>query len=808
MKESFYPCNQRRALLWSLLMLAIVLPTQAQRSKVTLSGYITDEASDESLIGANIWCPTTEQGASANAFGFYSLTLTPGTYTLEVSAIGYTPKTLKVTLSENQTLNLQLAEATQQLEEVVVNGKQSAVQLTQMSRRTLPIDQLDKLPTFFGEVDVLKSVQMMPGVLRGSEGNNGLYVRGGSADQNLMLLDGVPVYNANHVFGFLSVFNADAIKSVEVYTGGFPARYGGRLSSVIDVIMREGSREKLQGLVSVGLISSRAMLEGPIGENTSFLVTARRSYADLFAIPFLYFRDLNSSFGQNSVRANFQDFNGKINHRFSDRSRLYLSAYTGQDVYAGLSKNEVTSEAELRNFDWEEGTRWGNVTTALRWNYVLSPQLFMNLTGTYSRYGFGVLRNTNEYRETLSTGEVKHDFYYENQTSVIQDLGAKLDFDWAPNPSNHIKFGAQLTRQFFQPGDYSLQSTMLADTLFGAAERNGWFLNGYVEDEIQLGDKVSANLGLHASQFETGDTTYRSLQPRLSMRAQVHPQVAIKASYTQMQQPLHLLVTSGIGLPVDQWVPATDRVAPQESWQVAAGVDVVLGEGYLLSLEGFYKEMDNVLEYLDGEGYTNPYKDWQDKIAVGTGTGYGGELWLKKEQGAFTGWLAYTLSWSWRKFDEINFGERFPYRYDRRHNIQLAGTYQVREGMTVGANWQYGTGHAITLPVGLALLPDAAAVDEPFAWANNPRFYPYYGGRNNFRMPDYHRLDVSMNFEKHKSRGVRVWSFGAYNAYGRQNPLFITLDTFTNEENGVLVDIEKVYQQFTPIPFPIPYASY
>ncbi|HAA23824.1 MAG TPA: TonB-dependent receptor, partial [Cytophagales bacterium] len=687
--------------IWQVsLWLFLLLPHLGwSQSKHTLSGYVRDASTGETLIGANIWCPELKVGTATNTFGFYSLTLPSGTHAISISAVGFQAQVLDLVFDQDLTQVVELTPQTSTLDEVVVEGQLLATEMTQMSKRSIAVEQLKDLPSFMGEIDVIKTVQYLPGISRGSEGNNSLYVRGGSADQNLILLDGVPVYNANHVFGFLSVFNGDALQGIDLYTGGFPAQYGGRLSSVLDITMREGNQQELKGMVSVGLVASKAMLEGPIGEKTSFLVTARRTYFDVIASPIVkYVNKLENPEVDLKPRAFFTDFNGKINHRFSDRSRLYFSVYAGQDQLSNTS--EATETDGDLGVDYisggRDGLKWGNTTAALRWNYVFTPQLFANTSLTYSRYGFDVFFDEfTRYPEVDTIEDVFANQLYE---SFLEDISLRTDFDWSLNTQHRLKFGVNLTHQNFEPGAFSLTLSNGMDTTIGAPSQQGWRGFVYLEDEMRFGEKLSGRIGLHASTFITGEVNYPSLQPRASVRYQFHPDVTVKASYARMQQPLHMLVTSGVGLPIDQWVPATERIAPAVGWVTALGVTTQLPQQLTLSVEGYYKEMDGVLEYRDGFGFANSRIDWQDKVAVGSGTSYGMELLLQKPTGRFTGWAGYTLGWSWREFEELNYGERFPFRYDRRHTLVLALSGQIKENMKAGLAWTYATGEALTLP--------------------------------------------------------------------------------------------------------------
>lgn len=729
--------------------------------KYTVSGYIKDQRNGESLIGANIFDKQSLSGTSSNTYGFYSLTLPRDSVKLLYTYVGYQPLSASFLLSKDTTINIELSEGAL-LDEVVISAEdaEKIQEITQMSTISVPIEQVKSLPAFLGEVDVLKTLQLLPGVQSGNEGTSGLYVRGGGPDQNLILLDGVPVYNASHLFGFFSVFNADAINNVQLIKGGFPARYGGRLSSVIDISMKEGNTKKFQGEGSIGIVASKLTLEGPIGnEKTSFIISGRRTYIDLLARPLIQAQ----TDGDEIVGYYFYDVNAKVNHTFSDRDRLFLSAYLGDDrFFARYRYKDVQNGVNLQDED-EAGLQWGNLTSALRWNHMFTPKLFSNATLTYSRYRFDIF---NEYRyEYLedSTNRKRTDSGYANYLSGIEDYAAKIDFDFLPSPQHFVRFGVSAINHTFKPGalniQYEEESAGEINTTLGSSRTQAVEFAAYAEDDIEVSDRLKINAGLHFSAFSVNDELYTSLQPRIAARYRVNPALSVKASYVQMAQFIHLLTNSGIGLPTDLWVPATERIRPQRSQQAALGAAYNWKSAYEISLEGYYKTMDNLIEYREGANFIDVNQDWQDKVTVGDGTSYGAEFLVQKKQGRTTGWLGYTLSWANRQFDELNFGKQFPYKYDRRHDLSLAVVHNWKERVDVSFTWVYGTGNAITLPTA----------------AYHPDIY-YYGDRNSYRMAAYHRLDASITFKKKKRWGERAWVLGIYNAYNRRNPFYLYLD--------------------------------
>lgn len=770
-----------------LVLTSSVLITEAQE-KFTISGYIEDAETKEKLIGANIYIPSLEVGTSTNTYGFYSLTVpAQKELYLSISYIGYSTKNYKIDLTKNVSLNFQLIEG-EELEtlEIVANEANKIEDEVQMSQVTIPIQQIKNLPAFMGEVDVLKVLQLMPGVQSGGEGTSGLYVRGGSPDQNLMLLDGVPLYNVSHLFGFFSVFNADAIKNVTLTKGGFPARYGGRLSSVLDINMKEGNMREFHGEGSVSNIASKFTFEGPIvKDKASFMVSARRTYIDIFMKPIIAIANAQEEEYDVWPRYYFYDINAKLNYKINEKDRLYFSVYNGKDDFG------VTIKEESDNYSSEGGLGldWGNTIAALRWNHVWNGKLFSNTSVTYSKYNF----NTGVYTSEIDQGETESiaGIY----TSGIEDWAGKIDFDYIVNPQNYIRFGTSITRHTFSPGATNLESTsntISIDTTIGSDNIGANEFIAYVEDEIRLG-AFKANIGLHLSVFDVNGNTYSALQPRIGLNYKLSNGLAIKASFAQMQQYINLLTNEGIGLPTDLWVPSTENIKPQKSWQTGIGLAQTFG-AFEVSLEGYYKEMDNLLSYKEGASFLfSTETDWESKVTQGTGDAYGVELFVQKKKGKTTGWIGYTLAWSNRQFDEINGGKPYPFTYDRRHDISIVLAHEFNEKWSASAAWIYGTGRAVTLPL-----------------------YKYYGGlafntnfspiieraesKNSFRMSAYQRLDLSVKYYKKKKYYDSWWSFSVYNAYNHLNPFFMT--SASDEDGNNLA-----YREFGLFPL-IPAVAY
>lgn len=745
----------------ALFLTCLSLYAVAQRA--TINGYVKDSATGEVLIGATILHKASMAGTTANVHGFYSITLKADTATLIYSYVGYQPVRVNLTLRRDTSVNINLISAGQ-LEEVVIDATRGdeIQELTRMSSMVVTSDQIKSLPAFLGEVDVLKVIQLMPGV-KSSEGSTGLYVRGGGPDQNLMLLDGVPVYNASHLFGFFSVFNADAINRVELIKGGFPARYGGRLSSVIDINMKDGNMKEFHGEGSIGIIAAKVAVEGPIvKDKTSFLVSGRRTYADILAWPFI-------KAAPDDVRAGyfFHDFNAKVNHIIDQRNRIYLSSYFGDDKAYTRFRDEYTMPDGITVASREEaGLRWGNVITALRWNHVAGPRLFSNLTTTYSKYRFNIF---TEFEQASAPGH-PGEYYYAAYNSGIRDWAAKLDFDFLPTPDHYIRFGGHSIWHLFSPGAFATQSNVEPDTIVGARKVFANELSAYIEDDFRLGTNLKVNAGVHASAFLVEDRFYYSVQPRIAARLLMGKEFSVKASYASMTQYIHLLTNAGLGLPTDLWVPATARVSPQQANQLALGAARSFRKMYELSVETYYKKMLNLIEYREGASFINVQDDWQDNVVTGgIGESYGAEVLLQKKSGDLTGWVGYTLSRTDRKFDELNFSRWYPYKYDRRHDLSVALSHNWNKRLDFSAAWVYGTGNAITLPIAFYYGPERSATGTPAQFSQ----INYYGNRNGFRMRSYHRLDLSISFIKKKKWGERRWTIAVYNTYNRRNPFYM-----------------------------------
>lgn len=779
---------------WLLSLFLPVTVAQNTSKTHTISGYVTDGKSQETLLGASVYEAATMKGAVTNNFGYYTLKLPEGQVSLKASFVGFEPYEVRFNLKNDTVINIALAQSNQ-LNEVTVTARaiESNVKGTQMSTIELPVMQLKKVPALFGETDVIKALQLLPGVQSGTEGSAGMYVRGGGPDENLILLDGVPLYNVNHAAGFFSAFNADAIKNVTLYKGNFPARFGGRLSSVVDVRMKDGDMYEYHGNLSIGLIASKVNVEGPIIKGkTSFNLSFRRTYYDLITAPLMDFIVKQQTEGGNSSAWGgyyFYDLNLKLNHKFSDKDRLFFSLYSGDDkVYARAKYKESyhssyqgdVNYSENLDLDW----KWGNRVAALRWNHVIQPNLFMNVTGAYTQY--------RHYLGAEMGGEETHGDAGQQVTSYsesmsmglhsgIYDYSAKADFDYKPFENHDIKFGGGLTHHTYRPTTTGIhiseasdgQSTFTYDTVTSDSRIRALETDLYIEDNWDISNFFKLNIGAHYSTFTVDKKTYHSVQPRASLRSLITENLSLKAGYAYMSQYIHLLSSNAISLPTDLWVPVTGEIIPMNAHQFAIGA-FYDWNGFEFSLEGYYKKMNNVMEYKNGTSFfTLNQSDWQDKVVMGDGWSYGIELFAQKNVGKFTGWIGYTWAHANRLFDrpgqELNFGNVFPAKYDRRHDLNIVLMYEFNDRIDVGATWIYSSGNCATLSLqdyhGLNL-------NEGYNYYN-PLAIGYIESRNNYRFNSYQRLDLVANFHKQKKHCERIFSINIYNALCHNNPFIV-----------------------------------
>lgn len=729
--------------------------------KVTLSGYVKDAGSGETLIGATVYVAELSAGSTTNEYGFYSLSLPPGSYKVAFSYLGFETQERAIELRQNASLTVELSDGAQQLEEILVTAETADrnVTSTEMSVNKLNMLTIAKMPALLGEVDVIRSIQLLPGVSTVGEGATGFNVRGGGVDQNLVLLDEAPVYNSSHLFGFFSVFNPDAVKDVKLYKGGIPARYGGRLSSILDVRMKEGNSKKLAVSGGVGVIFSRLAVEAPLfKERGSFIVAARRSYIDILAKPFL-----SESLGD--TKLNFYDLTLKGNYNLSPKDRVYVSAYLGRDNFG---------------FGDAAGFNWGNATTTLRWNHLFNDKLFSNFTAYYSNYDYQI------------------NFGNDNQNSFdwdasIKNYSLKSDFSYFLNPNNQITFGGQAIYYDFAPGN-AVGVSEGETRSFGLDNKYALEAGVFVENEQQIGSRWSLHYGLRYSYFnylgegaayefaETGPgqrkqlvsattykanesiQTYGNLEPRVSARFQLNPASSIKLSYNRMAQYIHLISNTTAASPLDVWTPSTNNIKPQLADQFALGAFTNWKDNaYSGSLEVYYKDFQNQVDYIDGADlFVNELLEAE--LLAGDGRAYGLEIQLEKKKGAFTGWLSYTLARTERRVESINNNEWFASRFDQTHKVNLTGFYELNKRWSFSANFQFNTGTPATFPTGRV---EQQGYVIPLVSGNV---------RNNVRIPSYHRLDLAATLQGKERPGKRWnshWVFSIYNVYNRRNPFTI-----------------------------------
>jgi hypothetical protein len=744
-----------------LLMLCISLcyfvpSNYAQvKNRFAVSGTVRDAASGETLIGANIILYALKPAATlTNAYGFYSISAEEGQYKMVISFAGYNADTIDVMLDKNIRRDVNLQNSKGQLEEIVISFKKKNENISKplMGVEKLNMAEINRLPVLLGERDIMKSIQLMPGYKSAGEGNSGFNVRGGGTDQNLILLDEAPVYNASHLLGFFSTFNSDAIKDVSVYKGGMPAQYGGRLSSVVDIKMKDGNAKKLDVAGGVGLIASRIIVTGPIiKDKGSFMISARRTYADVFL-------KLIKDTGQGKRTLYFYDVNLKGNYKVGKKDRVYLSGYFGKDVL-GFGDNLYAD--------------WGNQTATLRWNHIFGNRLFSNTSLIYSKYNYIIkVKSGNDKYKALSK---------------IEDINAKQDFDWWLNNKNKIKFGGNIINHNIAPGSVSAE-TATAGNIKKVQDRFSVESALYISHEWKASERLEIIYGLRASNIsvkgpgdffkydKAGNTiatinyakdkkviSYFNLEPRFSASFKLNQLASIKASYNRNVQNLHLLTNATTGSPTDLWLPSTNNVKPEIADQVAVGFYKNSVSGmYEFSGEAYYKTMQNQIDYRNAAN-TFGNDNVESELLFGSGRAYGLEMMMRKKTGRLTGWLGYTLSKVEKKFDDIDNGKYFNARQDRTHDISVVAMYDLNKRWSFSATWVYNTGNAVTFPSG------------KYSVAGQTVFL--YTERNGYRMPAFHRLDLGATLEARKNKNRKYqssWTFGLYNAYGRQNAYTIT----------------------------------
>ena len=757
------------------------------QNKYTLNGYVRDSLSRETLIGATLQVKELSRGVSTNQYGYFSLTLPEGEYSLIVSFVGYFPMEQKIKLKSDLELDIYLFSKSSLSQEIVISAKKrdANVKNAQMGQIDLSMNRMRSVPVIFGEIDPLKTLQLFPGVSNAGEGNSGLYVRGGGPDQNLILLDDAVVYNTGHLFGFFSIFNGDAIKNTTLIKGGMPAQYGGRLSSVLDISMKDGNMKKFQAEGGIGSIASRFAVQGPIvKDKSSFMISGRRTYIDALVKPFI--KPGSQFYGSGYY---FYDLNAKFNYKFSNKDRLYISGYFGRDVF-----NFVNNQ---RQFD--VNIPWGNSTMTARWNHVFNKKLFMNTTFVYNDYDFALGALQNNFNFTLKSG--------------IRDLSFKTDLDHYLTPEHKLKYGFQYTFHRFSPSIVSGQQDSIVFNPNNAQLKYAREIAAYIQDDWEISERIKLGYGLRWSGFQqvgpyTNFSTdnfgnkldsalfkkgehikfYHGLEPRATLRYSLNDETSIKGSVSRNRQYIHLVSNSGTTLPTDVWVPSTFRVKPQLSWQYSAGLFKNFKDNtYETSIELYYKSMENQIEYR--EGYTPSIKDPEEEFVFGNGWSYGAEFFFNKTKGRFTGWIGYTLAWSWRKFPDLNKGNKYPAKFDRRHDLSVVGIYEFNRKWKLSTVFVYASGNAASLPEKFYLIEGVLTQQ--------------YSNINQYRLPSYHRLDISATYTPVPKKQKRIsssWNFSIYNAYSRQNPYFFYFDQTGSAFDGSLQVQAKQVSLFPVIP--------
>lgn len=766
----------------TVLFSAIISVTFAQ--KFTISGYVREKSTGEDLIGASIFVKSLGKGTVSNQYGFYSLSLEKGKYEITYSFIGNQDFIETIVLDKDIKKNVSLESGSVNMKEIVISAEKTQnIQSTQMGSVRLSVEKIKTIPAFLGEVDILKTIQLLPGVKSGGEGSTGFYVRGGGPDQNLILLDDATVYNASHLFGFFSVFNADAVKDVNLIKGGMPAQYGGRLSSVLDITMKDGNNQNYEVDGGIGVISSRITAQGPIvKDKSSFIASARRTYIDVLIDPFV--KKTAKAKGSGYY---FYDLNAKVNYRISDDDRVFLSGYYGRDVFDYKNKES--------GFDVK--IPWGNGTVSTRWNHLFSDKLFSNTTATYSSYKFNFEAADKDYKFNMFSG--------------ITDYSLKWDLSYLPSSQHTVKFGVHYIKHVFVPSSATAEINGSEFNTGDIIKQHARDAAIYINEDFEVNENLKISGGLRGTFFQqvgpftrfvkddegkTIDTlnfakgenvkSFKHLEPRFSMRYAFNKNNSVKASFTQNYQYIHLATISSASMPTDLWIPSSDMVNPQYGIQYSVGYFKNLKKDvFETSVELYYKKCENQIEYKDGANPMNTFGDNTDNfLTFGAGTSYGIELFVKKKLGKTTGWIGYTLSKTERIFPFLNNGNPFPVKYDRRHDVSFIATHEFNEKWTFSAVWVYSTGNSISIPEEIYLINDVLVFQ--------------YGDVNSYRMKPYHRLDLSATYiAKKTDKYESSWNFSVFNAYNRYNPYFIYF-----KEEGT-IDTELTFKAKQVSLFPI-----
>jgi hypothetical protein len=756
-----------------LLLLFSLVCTFLHAQKTSLSGYVRDAESGELLIGATVTLVNQNQGAYTNEYGYYSLSAPLDSVLIRYTFTGYAGIEKRVKLTQSERIDVELSPKDKELDAIVIeaNSLEEKLTSTQMSMDQLSVIEAKKIPALFGEVDVIKTLQLKPGVKNGGEGTSGIYVRGGGPDQNLFLLDEAPVYNPSHLFGLFSTFNGDAVTDVKLFKGGFPAEYSGKLSSVIDVRTKEPNRRKLSASGGLGLIASRLLVETPIvKDKASLYIGGRRTYSDIIT------RQINNiNEGKEDFNPipdyYFYDLNAKLSFNVTPKDQVFISGYYGRDIF------------KFGDGDFKFNLNWGNSAGSVVWTHLFTPRLFLKTVATYSGY---------QYEFDNEFGQFKF-----NLTSGIQDFAGKTELLWLPNEKHTFKTGLQYTNHTFDVGRFNASSSDGSINFRSGQKFFADEFGAYVNDEYKIATRLTLNGGLRLSGFHNDGQFYAGIEPRASLNWSVNSKISIKAAYTRMFQYVHLVSNSGASLPTDIWYPSNKVIKPQRSDQIAGGASFLLGRDFLLTNEAYYKFLDQQVDFRDGaQIFVNPNLD--EEFVFGKGWGYGDEIYFEKKRGSsnslfdrLTGWVGYTLSWSYRQFPDINFGNKFFPRYDRRHDVSVVLIQELSKRWNVTATWIYGTGQAISLPTAWYL----QSAPTP---GTDPTIVPIYSERGGFRMPPNHRADFGVVYTMFPKWGESDLTLSIYNVYNRRNPFFIFLD-IENDDLGIPTTVVAKQVSLFPI---------
>ncbi len=764
--------------------------------KVTISGYVTDSLSGEKMIGANVYLSGTNIGTTTNLYGFYSLTYYPGDWVLSASYLGFRPFEKKIRAEQNRTIDI-LIKKSIDLQEVIVladyyTRRQVGINTT---RETFNSSDFEIIPAVGGEQDIIKLTQNLPGVLSGTDGLGGLHVRGGDPGQNLVLLDGVQVYNPFHTAGFFSIYNPSAIKSVTLYKSGFPARFNGFTSSILDVRTKEGNNQRLKAEGGISLLALNGSVEGPIIKGkSSFILTARRTHVDPWiksVTTYLNQRENKTGYTGYS----FYDLNAKTNYSIGANDKLYLSFYHGRDNFRDFSGKFDYMESQVVRLNTENVLDWGNDIGTLRWNKLINNKLFANTTLNYSNFRYNSF-SFNEEVISEDNQNIDRQFKVALYKSNIKDYSLKTDFDFIPTPVQKLKAGFALVYHTFNPVVYAVdqnskdaylfgnnQSFSSLDTIVKGTSISALEVTTYVEDEIIINDNILLNLGINTSFFSVQDINYLSFQPRISLNLIVNDKLSIFVSHDNLAQNLHLLSNAGFSLPNDLWIPSTANIGPLKIKQSTVGFHYRLAKIYEIKMEGYYKQMKNLIAFQEGASFSSGgiflnggflnTRNWEEKVSEGEGVSKGIELTLKKNTGRLSGWVSYSFANAQRQFEEINYNRVFPYRYDRRHTFNVVGVFKIKNGIDFLANFTYGTGQPFSYATSkyFSQLPGSGNQVEILNWTST----------NSIRLDPFHRLDIGINFKNIRKWGEEFIQVGLINVYDRKNTLFVRLKENPND---------------------------